>query len=383
MLLKSPSSLAAVIAVFLICGCGDAGSGGKPGTNTGSGEGAAAGSGSATSTGTEGGLRRIVFLNNTNSPFWDAARAGIKKAEQDLKLADVGLSADMDVNDGKPEGQIQKLRQYQTEPDIAAVAISPMVASNAAVSGELRKLRQSGVQVICVDNDVDRQKFRDCRQFYLGTDNIKGGRELGICAKNLRPQGGKYVQFVGDLGAQNAMERMQGFSAAVGDKFEQVDRMADGGKRDRARDNVRNALFNNPDLGVLVGIWSYNAPAIVDVVRELKKPDITVVTFDAEGLAVAAMERGDIDAMVVQDPFQMGYRLVQLSKALIEKDDKFVAEMFPNQGQPDGDLFETGLKVVVPDEGSPLKAEMFDKNTKFLTLSEFKKWLAEYNLKSS
>ena len=348
--------------VLVLTGCGDAG----------------------TSSSNDGrGLKRIVFLNNTNSPFWDACRAGIKKAEKDLKLADAGLSADMDVNNGKPEGQIAKLRQYQTEPDIVAVAISPMVASNVAVAEELRKLRKKGVQVICVDNDVDREKFRDCRQFYLGTDNIKGGRELGVCAKQLRPEGGKYVQFVGDLGAQNAMERMQGFSEAVGDKFEEVDRMADAAKRDKARENVRNAIRNNPDLAVLVGIWSYNAPAIVDVVKELERPEITVVTFDAEELAIDAMEDGHIDAMVVQNPFEMGYQLVRVSKALIEKDDKTIAELFPRLGEEDGDLYETGLKVVVPDKSSPLKKEMFNEKTEFLTLDEFKQWLEEYNLTSS
>ena len=361
-MLLRPLILVGSCFALVLAGCGDKG---------------------ASSSGGGPGLKRIVFLNNTNSPFWDACRAGIKKAEKDLKLADAGLSADMDVNNGKPEGQIAKLRQYQTEPDIVAVAISPMVASNAAVAEELRKLRKKGVHVICVDNDVDREKFRDCRQFYLGTDNIKGGRELGICAKQLQPEGGKYVQFVGDLGAQNAMERMQGFTEAVGDKFTQVDRMADNTSRQKARENVRNAIRNNPDLAVLVGIWSYNAPAIVDIVKELQKPEIKVVTFDAEELAIDAMEDGHIEAMVVQNPFEMGYLLVRASKALIKKDEATINELFPQYGKPDGDLYETGLKVVVPNSSSSLKKELFDKKTEFLTLDEFKKWLEEYNLTSS
>jgi ABC-type sugar transport system substrate-binding protein len=33
------------------------------------------------------GPKRILLLNNTDSPFWDAARAGIKKAQEDLKLS--------------------------------------------------------------------------------------------------------------------------------------------------------------------------------------------------------------------------------------------------------------------------------------------------------
>jgi ribose transport system substrate-binding protein len=57
--------------------------------------------------------------------------------------------------------------------------------------------------------------------------------------------------------------------------------------------------------------------------------------------------------------------------------------MLPKLGQPGGDIYDTGLKVVVPDEGSPLKAEMFEKNTQFLKLGEFRKWLKEHNLTGS
>jgi len=86
---------------------------------------------------------------------------------------------------------------------------------------------------------------------------------------------------------------------------------------------------------------------------------------------------------VVQNPFKMGYQGVRLLKALVEKDDKAIKAVLPNQGKTDGDLYDTGLKVVVPEEGSPLKAEMFQKSTQFLKLSEFRDWLKKYNLTQS
>jgi flavin-binding protein dodecin len=39
----------------------------------------------STTGGTSGGTRRIILLNNTESPFWDAARAGIAKAAETLE----------------------------------------------------------------------------------------------------------------------------------------------------------------------------------------------------------------------------------------------------------------------------------------------------------
>src|SRR5262249_12404833 len=162
------------------------------------------------------------------------------------------------------------------------------------------------------------------------------------------------------------------------------DNMGDETDRTKARENVRNAIKNHPKLNSLVGIWSYNAAAIVDVVEEKEARDrFTVVVFDAEPDAIKQMGEGMIDAMVVQNPYQMGYQGVRLLKAKVDKDDKAVKEVLPDLGKPDGDIYDTGLKVVVPDKGSPLKAEMFDKRTQFLKLSEFRDWLKKYNLTGS
>jgi ribose transport system substrate-binding protein len=333
--------------------------------------------------GSDGSLKRIVFVNNQNSPFWDACRAGMLEAQEQLKLESAGLTTIMEVNDGTPERQIDILRQLGTQQDIAGVAISPIVADNPSIAQELKKLRSKGLPVICVDNDLgERYRKDDTRQFYIGTDNVKGGRQLGLCAKALRPDGGEFVQFVGRTGAQNARERMDGFQETVGEKFTEKARMADGGPQN-ARNTVRDALTNYPDVDMLVGIWSYNAPAIVDVVKEKERPELTVVTFDAEKLAVEAMTGGHIDAMVVQNPFDMGYQMVKLLKALHENDDATVKDMFPKHGQPGGDLYETGLKVVLPDDDSPVKQVNFDAGTEVLTLDQFKQWLAKYNLESS
>lgn len=322
---------------------------------------------------------RYIVLMNGNSPFWDAVGVGLKKAGQDLKV-----NAVLETNDATPKGQIDKLRQFATQSDIAGVAISATDAANVAIAEEMRKLRAKGVAVITVDSDVDRGQFRDVRAAFVGTDNLAGGRALGISARNLRPNGGAFVQFVGRTGAQNAIERMDGFVAGAGETFKEIDRMGDENDRSKSRENVRNAIRNHPEVNVLVGIWSYNAPAIVDVVKEMQNRDkMTVVVFDAEPLAITEMAEGNIDAMVVQNPFEMGYQGVRLMKALKEDDKQTIAEMLPRFGQPEGDLYDTGLKVVVPDENSALKPEMFEPKTQFLTLESFRQWLNKFGLTGS
>lgn len=330
--------------------------------------------------------KRIIILTNGDSPFWDAARAGVDTANTDFKLQDANLKAELETNQGGPTGQLAKLRQYGTQSNIAAIGISPCDASNVAVADELRKLKDKGIKVVTIDSDLDRATLRDARSAFIGTDNLVGGRELGKCLVALRPDGGKYVTFVGRTGAQNAIERITGVKEGSAPKWESLDTMADDEDRTRARQNVRAAAKKNPAPNALIGIWSYNAPAIVDVVTELdQRKDYLIVVFDAEPGAIAAMSEGKVDAMIVQNPYQMGYQGVRMLKAMVQNDEKTLKEMLPNQGKPEGDIFDTGLKVVFPDTGSPLEKsrDKFEKTTEFLKLSAFKDWLAKYHLSQS
>jgi ribose transport system substrate-binding protein len=178
---------------------------------------------------------------------------------------------------------------------------------------------------------------------------------------------------------------MNGFKEAVGEAFTEKDRMSDSMDKSKARDNVRNAIANHPDLVALVGIWAYNAPAIAQVVTETNSRNkYTVVTFDAQAVAIEEMAKGNIDAMVVQNPFDMGLQTVRLLKAMLADDQATIKEMFPSAGQPDGDIYSTGLRVVAPDGDTPLKPELFDpKTVEFMRLFEFREWLAKYKLTSS
>jgi ribose transport system substrate-binding protein len=334
--------------------------------------------------------RRIVFLINTDDPFWDACRQGLKEGEKAFKLNEKGLSAEMEVPDGTLKGQIDKLRQLASQKDVAGVALSAISADNPSIAAELESLNKRGVKVITVDGDVLRSKYRDRRKYYIGTDNDIAGEFLGKAAAALLAAKGKteggYVQFAGYTDNDNARSRMDGFKKGVGEAFKELDRMSDETDRTRAQENVRNAMSNHKQSLVgLVGIWAYNAPAIATVVESAGvKKDVTVVTFDAQEQAIKEMEKGNIDAMMVQNPFDMGYQTSRLLSAMVLGDESVEKEMFPKAGSEGGDIYTTGLRLVVPNEGSPLKAEDYDpKVVEFMKLDDFKKWLAKYGLKSS
>lgn len=356
--------------------------------------GAGADSKGANSGDTGGSTRRLIMLTNGDDPFWDAMRSGMEDADRDLKLSEVGLKAELDKNDGTSKGQIDKLKQYAGQNDIAAVAISVTDSKNVAIHEAMRALRSQGIKVITIDSDVDRSdptNAAEARFAYLGTDNIVGGRVLGMAAKGIKPEGGKYAAFVGIKTTANAQERTEGFAEAAGEKFQQLDYLADEMDLSTAQKNVRDAIDRHADLDVLVGIWAYNAHAIAQTVKDRGLQDkVIVVNFDAAPKALAHMEAGLIDALVVQNPYEMGYQGTKLMRALVEDDHDTLTQMFPDYEpdehsfrKTDGDILITGLKVVVPDGDQRLKKETFDGLAEFLTLSEFKTWLKKYKLSGS
>lgn len=328
--------------------------------------------------------KKIVLLINTENAFWNAARAGVKEAAEDLKLGDAKYEAYVDSNVGQAKGQIEKLTSYLARKDIVAVGISPYDAKNDAMAEQLKKLKDKGVVIICFDSDLpeDKQHLRD---FYVGTNNIKAGKVLGTAAVNLKPDGAQYVQFVGTDAQQNAIQRMDGFTSALNDKFVQKDRMLDGEKKETAIGNVTSAMSKYPEVSLFVGIWAYNGPAIAEAIKDERKK-YTGLTFDADEAAIDHMQRGNLDAMLVQNPFMMGYLTVKTAYAKLNKDDKTIKEIFPKLGEPGGDIRDTGLKLIVPVKDSPLKAEQFnevDSTLEFMPLPAFQDWLKKYKLKSS
>lgn len=333
-----------------------------------------------------GEAKRLIILTNVPDPYWDACEAGAKKAEQELKLAASGYNVTVEQNTKGVQGQIQRLREWAGAADVAGVAVCVMEPDNTALIDAMRALKDQGVQVIAIDSDVNRENtdFREARYGYIGTDNVAAGEELGKAAKALLPDGAKFATFVGNKSQANAIQRDQGFRQGAGDGFEQVDFLADDGDRSKARETVRGALARTEGIAMLVGLWAYNTPAIVDIAEEQNLfGKVKVLGFDADPDSLAAMEKEQVDALAVQNPYEMGRRSIKTLKALLDEDEAVLKEVFPNHGQPDGDIHDTGVRIIVPDDASPVKDDLLRDSTERMTLEQFKGWLAENDLKGS
>ena len=308
-----------------------------------------------------------MFISNSNADWWTAVETGMKEGGEKF-----GAQVELRRNEGQPEGQIRLLEDALSLPDVKGVAVSVLEAESPGIADKMRELQKAGKIVIAIDSDGQL----DARRAYIGTNNRKAGMVAGQAAATLRPDGGTVAVFVGVASAANAIERREGFFQGAGPKFTEVEVFQDGGDRSgRAQSNVQNAISKYPDLGVFLGLWSYNAPRIAEEVSkfpELRKKT-TVVTFDLDEQAVGMLEEIKIDATVCQNPYEMGYLGVRLLKALVEKDEKTVGEMLPKGT----DIIDTGVRVIVPTKDSPVKGD------NVLDVKEMKAWLESKGLKSS
>jgi ribose transport system substrate-binding protein len=309
---------------------------------------------------------RLMFITNGNSDWWKAVEKGMHDGGEKFRA-----QVEMRRSDGQPEGQIRLLEDALTLPDVKGVALSVLEADSPGIADKMRDLQSTGKVVLAIDSDGQS----DARRAYIGTNNRKAGEVAGKIAATLRPQGGKTAVFVGTAAAANARDRRDGFFAGAGEAFTQVEIFEDGYDSNRAQSNVQTAITKHPDLGILLGLWSYNAPRIAEEVS--KFPDfrkkVTVVTFDLDEIAVEHLEKGHIDATVCQNPYEMGYQGVRLLKALVEDDKATVNEMLPNGTT----VIDTGVRVIVPSKDSPVKGD------NVIDIKEMKEWLTSQGLTSS
>ena len=82
-----------------------------------------------------------------------------------------------------------------------------------------------------------------------------------------------------------------------------------------------------PDVKALVGLWSYNGPAILNAVREAGKVgNVRIVTFDEADETLAGIKTGAIHATVVQQPYEFGYQAITRMAQAVRGDRSFIPE---------------------------------------------------------
>ncbi len=256
-------------------------------------------------------FKKVAFVTNNAADFWTIARRGCEKA--DGELADVEVEFKIPA-DGTAAEQKRILDDLLAK-GIDGIAISPVDPDNQ--TGMINEIARQAL-VLTQDSDAPKSD----RAAYVGTDNVAAGRQAGGLIKEALPQGGKIMIFVGKLDARNAQERLQGIKEALqGANIQIIDVRTDDTDRVRAKSNVSDTLVKYPEVACLVGLWSYNGPAILNAVRDAGKTNqVKIVCFDEEAETLAGVRDGAIHATVVQQPFEFGYQAIHMMAKILGGD---------------------------------------------------------------
>jgi ribose transport system substrate-binding protein len=246
---------------------------------------------------------KVAFVTNNPSPFWEIARNGCEKADAELP----DLTYEFRNNSAKtPQGQKEIL------DDLVAKGVNGIAISPNKPDMQIDMLNATAEKTLLITQDSDAANSK--RAFYIGTDNHAAGVQAGELLKKALPNGGDVMVFVGDKDAQNAQDRYKGIQDAIaGTKIKILDLRLDGAKREICKDNASDTLAKYPDISALVGLWSYNGPALLEAVKGAKKVGkVKIVCFDEEKETLDGVRNGEIVGTVVQQPYEFGYQSVKL-----------------------------------------------------------------------
>ena len=259
---------------------------------------------------------KVAFVTNNASDFWKIAEAGARKAEKEL-----GCDVAFRIPANGTAQEQQQIIETLLVTGVSGIAISPNDPENWT-----EFLNEVAAKVNLVTQDSDAPNSN--RLCYIGTNNYEAGVAAGKLIKKVLPDGGKIVLFVGKLDAQNARDRKRGIEDTIkGSNIEIIDTLTDETDRAKAIANVQTTLVAHPDVACLVGLWSYNGPAILNGVRDSQMLDkVKIVAFDEEEETLQGIKDGHIAGTIVQQPFEFGYQSVKLLYQLAKGDRSMIPE---------------------------------------------------------
>jgi ribose transport system substrate-binding protein len=254
-----------------------------------------------------------VIVKDTTSFYWQTVLAGARKAGQDLDVSvpELGAQSESDIN-----GQISILENAVSK-NPAAIVIAPtqFTALGKPIDQAARK-----VKIIGIDSAADSNAFTA----FLQTDNVQGGR---VAAEGLAAAiKAKYGKIEGEVALINSLpgvgsldQRDQGFKEEIAAKYPGLKlvavKVADG-QTTTGLNIMTDLITANPALRGVFADALFMGQGAGQAIAENKAGDtIKLVSFDADNKLVGFLKDGTIAALVVQDPFRMGYEGVKTALA--------------------------------------------------------------------
>lgn len=275
---------------------------------------------------------KTAFVTNQIASFWNIAKVGCEDAAKELDV-------DCDVRMPAVATAVEQKRIVEDliAGGIQALAISPIDADN-----QVDLINQWAAKIPLITQDSDAPGTN--RLMYIGMDNYLAGRMCGELVKKALPDGGNVMLFIGRTEQDNSKRRRQGVIDVLmgrdslgefdptdevikNDKYTIMGTLTDQGDEAVAKRKAEDAITTYPEMQAMVGLFAYNPPQCLAALRSQGKiGKIHVIGFDEADDTLQGIKDGTVIGTVVQNPYEYGFRSVQILKGLLEGDQSVIPE---------------------------------------------------------
>lgn len=262
---------------------------------------------SATDGAASGGTKTISVVVKGKNTYWALVESGARQAGKDL-----GVTVNFNAPDteNEPDKQLNMLTTaINNKSD--GIGFSPQDGAQASAPEILQTAKDANIPVIVFDNPLSEPS--DVPLTTLSSDNKGMGGQLAEQLTKLIGGKGKVALVTNGLTGNGGIRR-DGFLEWVKQNAPDVEVVdVQNGEADQAisADKAQAILQAHPDLAGLAGTGVDATVGIGDMIAQLKHKAIGV-GIDASPDTLTQIEEGKLAGVVTQNPYQMGYRTVQM-----------------------------------------------------------------------
>lgn len=249
-----------------------------------------------------------VIVKATDSDFWRRVKDGVNAAATEYNV---------NVTFSGPDSEEDYLTQNSLIVSAVARGADALVISAIdyeRTADAVDAAAAAGVKIVMIDSGVDSDK-PEC---FIGTDNPGAGRLSGESAMSL--SGNPVIGIVNcESASENLSEREKAFREYVREKGGKiVGEVSVASDTESAKKGASELLSAHPEINVIVGFNEWTTLGIGYAIREKGLADkVSAVGFDNNLVSVGMLETGEMDVLLVQNPFAIGYLGVQSAVGLL------------------------------------------------------------------
>lgn len=259
--------------------------------------------------GDSGSAKVAAVIKGLDNPFFQAMEDGIKDTAK-TDGVDVTVQAAADIGD--TTGQADKLTTLAGQ-DYGCFVVNPISGTNLVQA--LAPVAAAGKTIVNIDNPIDADAAAAASidiATYIGTDNKAAGGKAGDFITSNVDAGAEVAVIGGVAGDVTSAARIDGFTAAAGDKVKVVQEEAADWKRDVALTKATDIIAAHPDVKAF---FAANDDMGLGIVKAVENAGLTgkivVVSVDGNKDALQSVADGGLSATVAQYPYAIGSLGVQ------------------------------------------------------------------------